>query len=64
MKATATLKLNIDIDQAREMGLEIDDPQEYAIDEFIEWVYEMVKHNELAYRLSKCIQVEIEGEDK
>lgn len=64
MKATVTLKLTIDISQAREMGLEIDDPQEYAIDEFIEWVYEMVKHNELAYRLSKCIQVEIEGEDK
>ena len=60
MKATATLKLTIDISQAREMGVEINDPQEYAIDEFIDWVLEMVKHNELAYRLSKCIQVEIE----
>ena len=62
MKAVATLKLTIDISQSREMGMEIDDPQEYAIDEFIEWVYEMITHNELAYRLSKCIQVEIEGE--
>lgn len=58
MKATATLKLTIDISQAREMGLEIDDPQEYAIDEFIDWVFEMTKHNDLA----ECIQVEIEGE--
>lgn len=58
MKAVATLKLTIDISQAREMGMEIDDPQEYAIDEFIDWVFEMVKHNDIA----ECIQVEIEGE--
>lgn len=58
MKAIATLKLTIDIDQAREMGLEIDDPQEYAVDEFIEWVFEMTKSNDLA----ECIHVELEGE--
>ena len=58
MKAVATLKLTIDIDQAREMGLEIDDPQEYAIDEFIEWVYEMTKSNDLA----ECIHVELKEE--
>lgn len=58
MKAVATLKLTIDIDQAREMGLEIDDPQEYAIDEFIEWVYEMTKSNDLG----ECIHVELKEE--
>jgi hypothetical protein len=56
MKVTATLKLHIDIDQAREMGMEIDDPQEYAIDEFIDWVFEMTKSNDLA----ECIHVELE----
>ena len=58
MKATATLKLHIDIDQAREMGLEIDDPKEYAIDEMVEWIYEMAKSNDIA----ECIHIEIEGE--
>jgi len=56
MKVTATLKLHIDIDQAREMGMEIDDPQEYAIDEFMDWVFEMTKSNDLA----ECIHVELE----
>jgi len=60
MKVTATLKLHIDIDQAREMGMEIDDPQEYAIDEFIDWVFEMTKSNDLA----ECIHIELEGESK
>ena len=60
MKATATLKLHIDIDQAREMGLEIDDPKEYAIEEMVEWIYEMAKSNDIA----ECIHIEIEGESK
>lgn len=60
MKATAILKLNIDIDQAREMGLEIDDPKEYALEEMIEWLYEMVKTNEIG----ECIHVAIEGEEE
>jgi hypothetical protein len=58
MKAIATLKLTIDIDQAQEMGYEIEDPKEYAVDEFIEWVYEMVRYNDL----NECVHVEIEGE--
>ena len=58
MKATATLKLHIDIDQAREMGMEIDDPKEYAIDEFIDWVFEMTKSNDLA----ECIHIKLEGD--
>jgi hypothetical protein len=57
MKAIATLKLTIDIDQAREMGAEIDDPKEYAIDEFIDWIARR------SY-LSECIHVELEGEGK
>ena len=57
MKATATLKLHIDIDQARQMGVEIDDPKEYAIDEMVEWIYEMAKSNDIA----ECIHIEIEG---
>jgi hypothetical protein len=60
MKATATLKLNIDIDMAREMGLEIDNPEEYALEEMIEWIYEMVKTNDI----QECIHIEIEGESK
>jgi len=61
MKAVATLKLTIDIDQAREMGLEIDDPEEYAIDEMVDWIYEMAKSNDIA----ECIHIELEreGED-
>ena len=55
MKATATLTLDVDITQAKEMGLEIDDPKEYATEEFLEWVYEMMKHNDLA----KCIKVKV-----
>ncbi len=58
MKATATLKLNIDIDMAREMGLEIDNPKEYALEEMIEWIYEMAKSNDIA----ECIHIELEGE--
>jgi hypothetical protein len=58
MKATATLKLHIDIDQAREMGVEIDNPEEYALEEMIEWIYQMVRTNDIA----ECIHIEIEGE--
>ena len=58
MKAVATLKLHIDIDNAREMGLEIDDPKEYALEEMIEWIHEMVRTNDIA----ECIHIEIEGE--
>jgi hypothetical protein len=60
MKATATLKLNIDIDMAREMGLEIDNPKEYALEEMIEWIYEMAKSNDIA----ECIHIELEGEEE
>jgi len=60
VKATATLKLHIDIDQAREMGVEIDDPKEYAIEEMVEWIYEMAKSNDIA----ECIHIELEGESK
>jgi hypothetical protein len=59
MKATATLKLNIDIDQAREMGMEIDDPKEYALEEMIEWIYSMTRTDEIA----ECIHIELEGEN-
>jgi hypothetical protein len=58
MKAIATLKLHIYIDQAREMGVEIDNPEEYALEEMIEWIYQMVRTNDIA----ECIHVEIEGE--
>jgi hypothetical protein len=58
MKAIATLKLHIDLSQEKEMGLEIDDPREYAVEQFMEWVYEMVKSNDLY----TSIDVTIEGE--
>ena len=59
MKAIATLKLHIDIDEARDMGMEIDDPKEYAIEEMIEWIYSMTKTNDI----QECIHIEIEGEN-
>jgi hypothetical protein len=62
MKAKATLSLTIDIDSEIEMGLEINSNQEaedYAIEQMIEWIYEMVKMNDLG----ECIRVEI-TEDK
>jgi hypothetical protein len=58
MKAKATLSLTIDIDSEIEMGLEINSNQEaeeYAIEQMIEWIYEMVKMNDL----EECIRVEI-----
>ena len=60
MIATATLRLHIDIDQAREMGLEIDNPIEYATEEMVEWIYEMAKSNDI----QECIHIELEGDDK
>jgi hypothetical protein len=62
MKAKATLSLTIDIDSEIEMGLEINNNQEaedYAIEQMIEWIYEMVKMNDL----QECVRVEI-MEDK
>jgi hypothetical protein len=62
MKAKATLSLTIDIDSEIEMGLEINknqEAEEYAIEQMIEWIYEMVKMNDL----EECIRVEI-MEDK
>jgi hypothetical protein len=62
MKAKATLSLTIDIDNEIEMGMEINNNQEaedYAIEQMIEWIYEMVKMNDL----QECIRVEI-MEDK
>jgi hypothetical protein len=59
MKAIATIRLTIDIEGAKAMGLEISDPEEYAIEEMIEWVYEMNRFNSLG----DCIHVElVEGE--
>jgi hypothetical protein len=40
------------------MGMEIDDPKEYALEEMIEWIYSMTRTNEIA----ECIHIEIEGE--
>ena len=60
MKAIATLKLHIDLSQEEEMGYDITDPREYAAEQFMEWVYEMVKTNDLY----PCIDVTIEGESK
>ena len=49
MKVRATIGLTIDIDEAREMGLEIEDSQveEYAIDEIADFIYECIKRNDL-----------------
>ena len=61
MKARATIGLTIDIDEAREMGLELEDNQveEYAIDEMLEYLMYLMKNNEA----HEVISVEIlEGE--
>lgn len=49
MKVRATIGLTIDIDEAREMGLEIEDNQveEYAIEETIEYLHELIRYNNL-----------------
>ena len=49
MKVRATIGLTIDIDREREMGLEIEDDQidSYAIENLEEYIYELLKRNEL-----------------
>lgn len=49
MKVRATIGLTIDIDNEREMGLEIEDDQidSYAIENLEEYIYEFLKRNEL-----------------
>lgn len=59
MKAKATLTLNINIDEAREMGYEIEDPKDYAITQFMDYVYEALKSD--INWIEECIEVEIEG---
>jgi len=48
MRVRATIGLTIDIDEAREMGLELEDNQveEYAIDEMLEYLMYLMKTNE------------------
>lgn len=60
MKARATIGLTIDITSERDMGLEIDNDQieNYTIENMIEYLYELMKRNELG----DVIKVEIEGE--
>jgi hypothetical protein len=45
MKIQATLTLTIDISEAEEMGYEISDPQEYAIDQFLDYVDTATREN-------------------
>lgn len=49
MKVRATIGLTIDINSEREMGLEIADDQveNYAIENLEEYIYELLKRNEL-----------------
>ena len=56
-KVTATLKLHIDIAQAREMGIEIENEEDYAIEEMVEWISEMMKRDDIY----ECIKVEKEN---
>ena len=48
MKIQATLTLTIDISEAEEMGYEISDPQEYAIDQFLDYVDTATRENWLS----------------
>ena len=61
MKVRATIGLTIDIDEAREMGLEIEDNQveEYAIEEAIEYLHELIRYN----NLQDVISVEVLKEE-
>lgn len=49
MKYRATIGLTIDIDSERKMGLEIDDSgiEEYVIESLAEYIYELLKTNDL-----------------
>jgi hypothetical protein len=58
MKITATIKLHIDISEAEAMGLEISDPEEYAIEEMLEYIHDRVKWGDL----HEVIYIEGEGE--
>jgi hypothetical protein len=59
MKAVATIKLTIDLEAAADMGYEISDPKEYAVERALDWIDEMNRFNSLG----ECIEIElIEGE--
>ena len=60
MKVKATIGLTIDISSEREMGLEIEDSEieNYAIENMVEYLYEILKHNDF----QDIIKVEREGE--
>ena len=60
MKVRATIGLTIDINSEREMGLEIEDNEieNYAIENMVEYLYEILKHNDF----DSVIKVEREGE--
>ena len=62
MKVKATISLTIDTDEAREMGLEIEDNQveEYAIDEMLEYLMYLMKNNEA----HEVINIEVLEEKK
>ena len=62
MKVKATISLTIDTDEAREMGLEIEDNQveEYAIDEMLEYLMYLMKNNEA----HEVINIEVLEEEK
>ena len=61
MKVRATIGLTIDIDEAREMGFEIHDNQveEYAIEETIDYLHELMRRNEV----EDVISVEVVKEE-
>ncbi len=59
MKYRATIGLTIDIDSEREMGLEIEDSgiEEYVIESLAEYLYELIKTNDL-YDVIKVEEVQ------
>ena len=48
----ATIGLNIDIDSEIEMGLEVDDVEQYVITQMVEFLYSAMINNELEQYIS------------
>ena len=45
--STAIISLTIDLDMARDMGLEIDDEEEYVREEMVDYIFSLVKYDEV-----------------
>jgi hypothetical protein len=64
MKYTATIKLHLDIEAERDMGIEISDDEieDYAISEMVEYIYSTLRDNSI-YEIIRVEQFSVESDD-